>query len=429
MIPLVVLSVVSKASAQRTLAITGATIETVGKDGTLESGTILIKDGKIEEIGSDIDIPVAAQRIDATGKTILPGIVDPYFVVSIPRNTPAAAAPRTIVINGRTFVLGGGRGPSIATTFAKVADGIDLSAVNWKRPLRSGITTLNVVTSGYAQALVAKNGKEQASIQSTDGKLSLTATTSTKALDLLRNGLKEEKKSTPAARPTRRPSPEQIAALRARFGDRFRLPPAASSTTPTSTSSTAAAKEKTPLQKLWDDVKAGKSPLFVNVNNAASILHVGRIAKDAPKAKIAMVASGTNTQLALDALSGKNYTLVMPPAIDLIPNSRLRINLSKVLAEKKIDFAYSLSLGQSDFSTQQDTPLFPVAMLVRSGVDRDIALKALTINPAKLIGMEKEIGSLEKGKRADFIVCDGDPFAATTGIEKVFVEGKLCHER
>lgn len=428
--PLLWLSFIAAGQAQNMLAITGATIETVGKEGTIESGTLLIKNGKIEAVGKDVEIPVAAKRIDAAGKTVLPGIVDPYFVVSIPRNTPPAAAPRTIVFGGRTFIIGGGGPPPIATTFAKVADGIDIDSVNWKRPLRSGITTLHVVTSGYAQSLFAKNGQEQAVIKSPEGKLTLTASTSTKALDVLRNGLKEDKKTTPSAAPPRGPSPEQLAALRARFGDRFRLPPSASSRRPSSTSSASAStKEKTPLDKLWDSVKSGSSPVFVNVNNAAAVLHVGKILKESPKTKVALIADGTDTQLAMDSIDPKTYTLVLPPSIDLIPNSRLRVNVSKMLAEKKVEFAYSLTLGQSDFRAQQDVPLFPIAMLVRGGVERQQALRALTLNPAKLLGLDKEIGTLEKGKQADFIICDGDPFAATTGIEKVFVEGKLCHER
>jgi imidazolonepropionase-like amidohydrolase len=48
--------------------------------------------------------------------------------------------------------------------------------------------------------------------------------------------------------------------------------------------------------------------------------------------------------------------------------------------------------------------------------------------PAKLIGVDGEVGSLEVGKKANFLILDGDPFAATTSIQRVFVEGKQIYE-
>lgn len=377
--------------AQGTLALTGATIETASKAGTLENATILIKNGEIAGVGSDVEIPVSAQIVDASGKTIIPGIVDPYYVVSIGRNT-TQAAPRTIVFNGRVFTIGGGR-PSIATTFAKVSDGLDLKGVNWQPAIRSGITTFHVVTGGYAQSMVASPVQDSASWPAvgkveSDGCILVTVSNDTKSLDVLRKNLK---------------------------------PPASRSPGTPSTTASAIATQ-------WATVRDGKSPVFVNVNNASAILHAEAILVEYPKAKTALVANGPNVFSALESLDAKRYTVVLPPSIDRVPNSTNRVNVAKLLADKKINFVLSLSLGQSDFRAQQSTPLFGPAMLIRAGLDRQTTIRALTIQPAKLIGLDKKVGSLEVGKQANFVVFGEDPFSATASIEQVYVSGEPVNE-
>lgn len=75
----------------------------------------------------------------------------------------------------------------------------------------------------------------------------------------------------------------------------------------------------------------------------------------------------------------------------------------------------------------QHNPLFPVSILMKSGLTRQQALEALTIGPAKLLGLDKEIGTIEVGKRADLVVFDADPFEATAGVQQVFVAGKRVY--
>ncbi|HBE68997.1 MAG TPA: hypothetical protein DDW52_12685 [Planctomycetaceae bacterium] len=414
-----VLAVVSSvlcqpAWAQRMLAITGATVETATKAGAIEDATILIKDGKIGAIGRDVDIPVAAQVVDATGKTILPGIVDPYYVVTIGRNSQASAQ-RTIVFRGRVFVIGGGA-PAIATTFAKVADGLDSTKVDWTPAIRSGVTSFHVVTGGYAQSLLARPAGEDAdsevAISKSAANVLVTVSNDTKSLDVLRKNLKTTSGRSTTQRPVStsggRPS---AAAIRAAMAARA-----------------SAAASASPTASLWASVRDGKMPVFVNVNNASAVLHADAIVDEFPKAQVALIASGPNVYSTLAALEPKRYTVILPPAIDRRPNSADRINMPRMLSEKKIKFALSLSLGQSDFRVNQPTPLFGVSMLIRAGLDRQDAIKALTIEPAKLIGMEKEVGSLEVGKKADLLVFGEDPFSATADIEQIYVSGELVNE-
>jgi imidazolonepropionase-like amidohydrolase len=67
--------------------------------------------------------------------------------------------------------------------------------------------------------------------------------------------------------------------------------------------------------------------------------------------------------------------------------------------------------------------LFEAAVAMSFGLTYEDALKSITINPAKLLGLEKERGSLEKGKKADLVLFDGDPFEYTTHITEVYIDG------
>jgi imidazolonepropionase-like amidohydrolase len=69
------------------------------------------------------------------------------------------------------------------------------------------------------------------------------------------------------------------------------------------------------------------------------------------------------------------------------------------------------------------------AMEVREGMPRQKALEALTIAGAKMLDLSSKVGSLEKGKDADFVVLSGDPFSVYTHVEQTWVEGRKRFDR
>ncbi|HZN61657.1 MAG TPA: amidohydrolase family protein, partial [Planctomycetota bacterium] len=106
------------------------------------------------------------------------------------------------------------------------------------------------------------------------------------------------------------------------------------------------------------------------------------------------------------------------------PDTRIRVNPAQELSAAGCTIGFAPADGQVFL----DSHLFRVAQIVKAGFPRDLALKALTIVPARAAGVENRVGSIEKGKDADLLLLDGDPFSGTARILKVLIDGKVEHE-
>ena len=385
----------STADAQ-TVAYTGATIETMGEAGQLENATIVVSDGKITEVGTDVEIPDDARLVSMSGKTIMPGIVDPYHVYK----TSASGGGRTVVFRGRTIRIPGG-GPFSAGAFVRVGEYFDPFNLNFKPAKRTGITTANLVTDGRGLSAFANLIEEPSAemLIPDKGLMFAKVTNQTSALDVIRKPLEPAKTST-RRRPTASKSDKDK-----------KLSPAEE------------------VKKLWKDIQDGKSPLFVNINNEAAVAYVLQFVKKKETVKLVLVATGPNLYQSLDEIKkNKNVTVVLQPGVDRVSFSADLMNVSQMLAEREIPFSISMSLNKSQLSASQDDPMFPLAMLVKTGLKRDVALQSITIKAAELLGIEKTHGSLEKNKQANFLVFDGDPLETGSRLQQVFLNGNKIHE-
>ena len=93
-----------------------------------------------------------------------------------------------------------------------------------------------------------------------------------------------------------------------------------------------------------------------------------------------------------------------------------------------ISLSSSVSVGGIAGRDLMNLPL-EVAFGIRGGLNEEDALKSITIHPAEMLGVAHRIGSIEKGKDADLIVLDGDPFDYRTFVDYSFVNGKLYYDK
>jgi imidazolonepropionase-like amidohydrolase len=72
---------------------------------------------------------------------------------------------------------------------------------------------------------------------------------------------------------------------------------------------------------------------------------------------------------------------------------------------------------------------YQAARCVRHGIPREVALRAITLNPARMLGLDQRLGSIEPGKDAHLVVFSGDPLDFDSVVEQVFIDGIPAYER
>jgi hypothetical protein len=409
--------------------IENVTVHTVTDKGSIQQGSILVRDGKIVEVGEKVTVPLTAKRIDGTGKHVLPGFVGLFYPVESGEAT--SGETRTVTVGGRTFVVPG-RSAATNLSFTILSEKLSLDSIDWAQPSRLGITTTQLIAPGYCQTAIAQPGKDRFTTEYVvpKGQLAVSVTNSAQSLDLLRNNLKDRTPPSSAETPS--------GSSRGGFGGRsgrsgFGGGPPGSGSPPATAPSAAPATpppsvELTPEQKLWKEVRDGERALWVNVNNAATILHVVKILADAPKAKVVWIANGPDIYLTLSKILKDRSTIVLAPQIDLVPNSRNRANVPAMVMREKIPFAFSFGMRGAEMNRAQGAPTFALAVLSKTGLSEEQVLRAATRTPADLLGVGAQVGTIETGKRANLILLDGSPFDTASEIESVYLDGRVIYE-
>jgi imidazolonepropionase-like amidohydrolase len=140
-----------------------------------------------------------------------------------------------------------------------------------------------------------------------------------------------------------------------------------------------------------------------------------------------VIDHGTEAHLIADVIAERGVPVVIGPLISARVKVELR-NLS--MANPGILAAAGVTIAITT-----DHPFLPihylthqVALAVRDGLDRTTALESITINPARIAGIDDRVGSLEPGKHADFCIWTGDPLDPMSRVDRAFIEGRQVYE-
>jgi imidazolonepropionase-like amidohydrolase len=188
-------------------------------------------------------------------------------------------------------------------------------------------------------------------------------------------------------------------------------------------------KYKPPDRDLFNEsmvpVLERRIPLRVHAHRADDIATAVRIAEEF---NIRIVLEhGTEAYLIADWIKDKGVPIIAGPALGTptkIETQALSFKALKVYQEKGIRFAITTD---HPFNGIQYLLLCAI-MGVREGLTESDALRAITISPARILGLEKRVGSLEPGKDADLVVMSGDPFDARSKVEKTFINGQVVFD-
>ena len=163
-------------------------------------------------------------------------------------------------------------------------------------------------------------------------------------------------------------------------------------------------------------------PLKAHAHRADDILTAVRIAKEFDV--LLTIEHCTEGHLIVEELVEAGYPVAVGPTFS---NAGKLETVNKTWETPGILQRAGLSVSiitDAPVTLQQNLPLC-AAMAIRAGMDPFEALKAITINPAKHLGIADRVGSLEAGKDADILLMDGDCFSYTSKVRYVIVDGKV----
>ena len=370
------------AGAEEITVIKADRVDTI-TSGMIENGIIVIKDGRITAIGSDIEIPETADIIDVSDKTIFPGLVNPFSRI------------------GLSSPPGGGNS---SKPHLHVVDELYPHQDVYKHVLRTGFTTIGLVPGrGGGSGFISSSGF------------------------MIRFGSSGGGIAGQGAiiRPVGRKPEEMIVIesglLMINFQANERTKNVIKSALDSAKNKTSSTDPK--VQPLINALQ-GKIPTFINCGGPGDILHLLKLLEPYKQMNVVLIADSEQYRVA-DKLAKKKIPVILTPQIDFEPFTRNRINVPKILADAGLKIAF---MPKSDSIYAHEDFLREVAELVKAGLDKEIAKKAITINPAQMLAVDYRLGSLAVGKDANLLVLNGDLLDIGTKIEMIMIEGKVVHK-
>jgi len=388
------------------ILIQNATVLTVTK-GTIEHGSVLIKDGKIAEVGSNVKAPAGAQVIDGTGLYVTPGIIDCHSHIAVDGSV--------------------NEGSISVSSIANIAEVLDSDDVSIFRDLAGGVTTANILhgsaNSIGGQTIVIKlRWGQPAQALPFEG-----------AVPGIKFALGENPKRSNFTIPGReRRYPASRMGVEETIRGAFTEARDYKNAWDAYNKKIAAGeKNLTPprrdlrLEPLVE-VLEGKRYVHSHCYREDEILMLLRVAKEfgfkvrtfqhileGYKVADELAAAGVG------ASTFSDWWAYKVEAYDAIPyNAALMTKRGVVVSINSDDAEEATHLNQEAAKTMK-----------YGGLSHEEALKLVTINPAIQLGIDKRVGSIEVGKDADLVIYNHDPLSAYAVVQKTLIDGRVLFDR
>ena len=384
------------AAAGPATAITNARIYPISS-APIDKGTIVIRGNRIEAIGANVAVPAGAQVIDARGGEMYPGFIDAR--TSIGLNEPG---PRGFEDTAEMLDINASVKAQVA--YQSDSDAIPVARVN-------GITSAAVIPTG---GLIGG----QIAVMNLDGwtweeaTLQPVAGVSFQFPPLVRGGgfggnspdanrKYEDLKKDRDARVQR--VEELIARARA-----YAKIPAAERATDWNLAAMVPVAER-------------RQPLFVAANSEGDIREAVAFA-DRANVRI-VVTGGLESPLVAPLLKEKNIPVILGSVLTLPTREDAHHAATYKAAGELAQAGITFAFGTGGAANNRLLP-YEAAISVAWGLDRNRALRAITLDAATILGVADRVGSLEPGKIANLFVATGDPMEMKTQFTHIFINGR-----
>ncbi len=403
------------------IAIKAGTILPIS-DAPIENGTILIKDGKVAALGQNIAVNSDVRVIDASDKFVMPGMIDVWsrlFVMDSELNERRSIAPELNILDGLD--------PYIKEAPEVAAQGV--TAVYISPGSRSLIGGSGAVLKINGSKDVAKMLlKRDIAVKAAIGVSSNNESSSLGRLadySSIREALLETKIYMHNKEKHEREQAEYNK-KKAEYDKKKETRPAEKTEKP----KRPARFRPNPTREVLAKVLSKEIPLQIEVHRVTDILNALRLADEFGFTLI-LDKCTEGYQVAKEIARSKATVILGPVTTSLIDMPRLEyrnhdVRNAAILSEKGVKLALGVS-GRDGASSK--FVAMTAAMAVANGMDRGLALRAVTLTPAEILGVADRIGSLQVGKDADIVILSGHPLDSLSQIEMVLIEGKTVFER
>ena len=410
------ISAASFAQAQQpepatTYAITHAKIFTLA-GSPIDDGVLVIKDGKIAAVGTDVDVPAGAQVIDGKGLQVYPGLFDPVTQIGLSEVSAVSATVDTTET--------GTINPD-----AVAADAVLPSSEHIPVTRAAGITQVLAVpaSGGFDSRGSANLFGGQASAIHLAG-WTINDMLIKKSVAMVIDWPAIETQTFDLTTFSRKPKPyaeakqeydKQVDQLSDWLDNARHYAVAWGHGGP------AEYQRDLKLEALVPVIR-GELPVLVFAERARDIRNAVEFCE---KQKIKMIlAGGAESYKVKDMLRSKNIPVILQPTLTEPLDEDDPYDRSMTTAGELANAHVKFAFGSFDNSFARRLGQ-QAANAVAHGLAYDEALKAVTIYPAQIFGLSDQLGTLENGKIANIIVTNGDPLELTTDVRYLFIKGQL----
>jgi imidazolonepropionase-like amidohydrolase len=190
-------------------------------------------------------------------------------------------------------------------------------------------------------------------------------------------------------------------------------------------------KPETELDKAMFALLSGKLPAIIYCDQAMDVGQALRLIKEYNLT--ARLVLGKDCHKAAKEVAKSGLPVILDETLvfweeDPRTKEETKIVLPKIFGDQKVKFA--LQVARADTPTLGNNYLwYQAATCVKYGMPEQEALESLTTLPAKFLGVDKFVGSIEKGKDGDVIILSGDPLKVDTWVETTIVNGEVVYQR
>ncbi len=385
--------------AGASVAITGARLVPITGE-PVESGTLLVRDGKIAALGPDVAVPDGTPVVDVGGSWVLPGFIEAHGHVGVHEEAEGWAGSDT---NEMTDPV---------TAQVRALDAINPADLGFRDAIGGGVLAVNV-NPGSGNPIGGQTVAIKCWGRTVDEMLLREPSGLKSALGENPKRVYGEQKKTPSTRLG------VAAVIRGAFVD------ASNYLQKIEAEQRKPADERKPVDRdlkleALAKVLNREIPWRQHCHRADDIATAMRIAQEFGYDLV--IDHGTEAHLLADLIAARDIPVIIGPLF----TSRSKVELRN----RSLANPGKLAAAGVTIAITTDHPVVPINFLVHQaslavkyGLDRDTALRALTINPARIIGVDDRLGSLEVGKDADFAVWSGDPLDVLSRVERAYLDG------